>query len=131
MQIRSTARVGLAAKLELFCSLCKYSNRFLSSKEVISKDTENPFFYVNIRVVHGLRSTGKCLLAGQTLCGVMNIPQPPTKCSSYTSELKRECKTVMFQSMKSAVEEAVEENKNLIENDESQAGRSEIDLKAG
>lgn len=61
------------------------------------------------------------------LCGVMNFPQPPTKTSAYTELLKSKAESVMNESMKAAVAEAIGENSL----EDISLGESERDLKAG
>ncbi|KAG8258563.1 hypothetical protein J6590_029197 [Homalodisca vitripennis] len=54
---------------------------------------------INIdKLVYGLRSIGKGMAAGKMLCGVMNLPQPPTKPFRYNKFLKDKAKQVMDES---------------------------------
>uniref|UniRef100_A0A1B6K2H0 Mutator-like transposase domain-containing protein n=1 Tax=Homalodisca liturata TaxID=320908 RepID=A0A1B6K2H0_9HEMI len=121
LQVRAAQHFGLAFEMEIYCCHCKYVHKFNSSRNInLEKKT---LFDVNIRLVYGLRSIGKGMAAGKMLCGVMNLPQPPTKPFRYNKFLKDKAKQVMDESMKTAVDEAVEENKTL--------GKNERDLKVG
>lgn len=115
LEIKSVNNVGLASNLKLSCINCDFSKTFTSSKEVEIPNMNKQFFDVNIRLVYGLRCIGKGQSAGQTLCGILNLPQPPTKFAPYNTVLLEKCKDVAIDSMKRAVEEAVEENKLIIE----------------
>lgn len=127
LQMRATKHFGLAFEMEIFCSHCKYVHKFNSSEAVTTSD-KNKLFDVNIRMVYGLRSVGKGMAAGRMLCGIMNLPQPPTKILPYNKLLKGKAELVLNESMRDAVEEAVEENKILV--DDSSEG-NQRDLKAG
>lgn len=65
---------------------------------------------INFRLVYGLRSVGKCQKAAETLCGVLNLPRPPTHFQSYVDRLGTTLEDVCFDGMKDAVEEAVSIN---------------------
>ncbi|XP_046680753.1 uncharacterized protein LOC124367720 [Homalodisca vitripennis] len=115
LQIRSENCVGLASTLILHCLHCDFVVKFSNTKEVKVPDVNKTYCDVNIRLVYGLRCIGKGLLAGQALCGILNLPQPPTKFSPYITILHNKCKIAAFDSMKNAVEEAVQENEVMIE----------------
>ncbi|KAG8291178.1 hypothetical protein J6590_108179 [Homalodisca vitripennis] len=115
LQISSENHVGLASKLVLYCSHCDFSVNFTNTKEIKVPDVNKTFFDLNMRLVYGLRCIGKGLLAGQTLCEILNLPQPPTKFALYNAIIHEQCKKVAFDSMKNAVEGAVEGNKIIIE----------------
>lgn len=115
LQVRSSNYKGLASKLEIFCSHCDFNSKFISSKEVEVPDVNRKLYDINVRLVYGLRCIGKGKLAGQTLCGILNLPQPPANFLPYNLTLREKCKRVAYESMKAAVEEAVEENKVVIQ----------------
>lgn len=117
LHMTSVNNVGLASNLELSCKYCDFSKTFTSSKEVQIPNKNKQMFDVNIRLVYGLRCIGKGQTAGQTLCGILNLPQPPTKFAQYNSVLLENCKDIAIDSMTKAVEEAVEENKIITEED--------------
>lgn len=71
--------------------------------------------------MYGLRCIGKGLLTEQTLCSILNLPPPPTKFSPYNGILQNKYKKVAFDSMKNAVEGAVQENKLIIEKEKRTA----------
>lgn len=48
----------------------------------------------------------------QELCGVMNLPPPPSKSDMYNYALGSAAEDVAHKSMREAVEEAVKENEN-------------------
>lgn len=119
LKLKSNSHAGLASKLELFCGHCNFSETFFSSKEIEVPTSGKKMFEVNVRLVYGLRCAGKGLAAGRVICGIMNLPQPPTRFMMYYDVLKTVVENVANESMKKAVEEAVEENQLVAEDDES------------
>lgn len=130
LQVRAAKHFGLAFQVEIYCSHCKFVNKFSSSK-VVNVPEKNNLYDINIRLAYGLRSIGKGMAAARMLCGVMNLPQPPAKILPYTELLKDKSKQVATESMKAAVEEAVEENKIVLEDSDLALDGTERDLKAG
>lgn len=61
-------------------------------------------------MVYGCRAIGKGCEAAKTLCGILNLPNPPTKFLPTTALLGSATEDVCFQSMRDAVEEAVVAN---------------------
>lgn len=61
---------GLAHKLVLECSECKFSDAFMNTKTVNYKHE------VNLRYAYALRSIGKGLVAGKMFSAVMNLAPP-------------------------------------------------------
>ena len=64
----------------------------------------------NVRLVYGLRAIGRGETAGRVFCGIMNLPNPPSKFGNYNRCLGSKVEDVAIASMKGAVEEAVNEN---------------------
>ena len=57
-----------------------------------------------------MHAIGKGETAGNVLCGVMNLPNPPSKFGNYNRFIGSKVEDVAIQFMKEAVEEAVKEN---------------------
>jgi hypothetical protein len=111
LQLRNTkVHVGVASQLELYCPFCDFSEKFYNSKKVDNSSSSN-IFDINIRLVYALRSIRRGQKAGQMLCGVLNVPQPPSKFSLYNKILSVAIEDVAENSMKQAIEEAVDENR--------------------
>lgn len=101
--------VGLVSEFNLICTSCGKDKSSLNSKSVSAND--NVVLYdLNLRLVYGLRSIGKGYSAAKNICGIMNLPPPPTMYLRHEKVLADSTKTVCEQSMKLAVEEAVKEN---------------------
>ncbi|GFT39893.1 uncharacterized protein TNCV_3060881 [Trichonephila clavipes] len=63
-----------------------------------------------------MRSIGKGAEAGRMFCGVMNLPQPPTRFSPYGKRILNAAKLVYEDSIQNAAKEAIcenEGNKNI------------------
>ncbi|GFU85968.1 transposable element Tcb2 transposase [Trichonephila clavipes] len=63
-----------------------------------------------------MRSIGKSAEAGRMFCGVMNLPQPPTRFSPYGKRILNAAKLVYEDSIQNAAKEAIcenEGNKNI------------------
>lgn len=117
LQVRNTnVHVGVASQLEIYCSFCNFTEKFYNSRKIEATES-NLFYDVNVRLVYGLRCIGKGQKAGQVLCGILNLPQPPSKFKSYIDVLCKSTGIVAQRSMTKAVEEAVIENKNIMENE--------------
>lgn len=65
---------------------------------------------ISFRLVYGLRTVGKGQKAAETLCGVLNLPRPPTHFQSYIDRLGKTLEDVCFDGMKDSVEQAVSIN---------------------
>lgn len=65
---------------------------------------------MNIRLAYGLRAVGKGQTAAKTICGIMNLPPPPTRFSPYLDLVGNCIEDVCFDSMMNAVKNAVLEN---------------------
>lgn len=65
---------------------------------------------INIRMVYAFRAIGKYQTGAATVCGLLNLPSPPTTWATYEKALAIEVEAIAKESMKSAVEEAVLEN---------------------
>ncbi|GFU82588.1 uncharacterized protein TNCV_3952881 [Trichonephila clavipes] len=70
---------GLAITFVLKCFACPYRVEFSSSN--FHEGTQ--IATINTRVVYAMRSIGKGAEAGRMFCGVMNLPQPPTRFAPY------------------------------------------------
>lgn len=110
VSLKTNLHVGLACELELMCSYCKHSVIFFNSSHVTA-DT-GKLYDINIRLVYGLRCIGKGRAAGAMLCGVMNLPAPPSKFNKHIIAVGSAVEDVAQENMKDAVEEAVFENNN-------------------
>lgn len=126
MDIRSQPYAGLASIIEVYCSHCDFTNSFKSSKEVQLPSNERKLglFGINVRLIYGIRCVGKGLTAGRILCGVLNLPQPPSRFMLYYDILRSVTDVVATESMKRAIEETVEENKLMVEEE----GKVELSL---
>jgi hypothetical protein len=66
------------------------------------------------------------------MCGIMNLPKPPSKFTEYSKVLRDKVEILANSSMKAAVEEAVHENEIIIEgSDPSEGERNPRDISAG
>lgn len=104
---------GLATQVHIFCSNCNEIDKAFDNcckiEQTLDGKQEN-FYDINLRLVNGLRSIGKGQTAGQILCGVLNLPPPPSKYSKYEYCLSAATETLCKESMKTAVEQAVSLN---------------------
>lgn len=112
--------VGLVTELKVTCTNCAAENSAVNCSQ-IENNIENgsmiSIYDLNVRLVYGMRIIGKGYTAAKTLCGVMNLPNPPTAYSCHENVLAKACESVCVHSMKVAVEEAVHENDNPQERD--------------
>lgn len=119
LTLSKTSVVGLATEFCITCLSCNQNLKFMNCNKIIgpapSKNvsTEQPYYDLNIRLIYGLRIIGKGYTAARTLCGVMNLPPPPTKYKTFEDKLNVTVQNLCEQSMKSAVEEAVVANNNV------------------
>ncbi|GFT70576.1 uncharacterized protein TNCV_1133321 [Trichonephila clavipes] len=65
---------------------------------------------INTRFVYAMRSIGKGAEAGRMFCGVMNLPQPPTRFSPYGKRILNAAKLVYEDSIQNAAKKAICEN---------------------
>ena len=101
----ASKRYGLVCSLTVSCENCKSQKQFFTSE----KCKDNELFESNIRYFYGLRCIGKGPTAGKILCGIMNLPRPTTSISKHRHILLEK---VAEESMKTATQEAVEENRD-------------------
>lgn len=110
---RKTSLEGLATQLNIFCPNCSGINKTFNNctkiEQVVSEKPE-VFYDIDLRLVNGLRSIGKGYTASQIICGVLNLPPPPSKYSKYESVLHSATEVLCKSSMEKAVEEAVAKN---------------------
>ncbi|GFV72338.1 uncharacterized protein TNCV_638001 [Trichonephila clavipes] len=96
---------GLAITFVLKCFACPYRVEFsLNFHEGTQIST------INTRFVYPMRSIGKGAEAGKMFCGVMNLPQPPTRVSPYGKRILNAAKLVYEDSIQNAAKEAICEN---------------------
>ncbi|GFY20202.1 uncharacterized protein TNCV_208341 [Trichonephila clavipes] len=103
---------GLAITFVLKCFACPYRVEFSSSN--FHEGTQ--IATINTRFVYAMRSNGKGSEAGRMFCGVMNLPQPPTRFSPYGKRILNAAKLVYEDSIQNAAKEAIcenEGNKNI------------------
>ncbi|GFW41008.1 uncharacterized protein TNCV_414171 [Trichonephila clavipes] len=94
----SESNCGEAVKFHLKCPSCKYNYTFFNSKKCDSSEN----YELNTRLVYAMRCIGKGSESARMFCGIMNLPQPPTKFSKYNH--------ILLQATREAVREAVDEN---------------------
>ncbi|GFX61254.1 uncharacterized protein TNCV_3407281 [Trichonephila clavipes] len=102
---------GLAITFVLKCFACPYSVEFSSN---FHEGTQ--IATINTRFVYAMRSIGKGAEAGRMFCGVMNLPQPPTRFAPYGKRILNAAKLVYEDSIQNAAKEAIcenEGNKNI------------------
>ncbi|KAH9377494.1 hypothetical protein HPB48_006245 [Haemaphysalis longicornis] len=97
-------RSGLASTINVTCSECDACNVLETSRR-----TSGNIFEVNERFVYALRTCGKGLASGRTMCAVLNLPPPPTKFASYNARLLDASTTTVRNSMAKAAEELKKE----------------------
>ncbi|GFY16758.1 uncharacterized protein TNCV_2788801 [Trichonephila clavipes] len=103
---------GLAIAFVLKCFACPYRVEFSSSN--FHEGTQ--IATINTRFVYAMRSIGKGAEAGRMFCGVMNLPQPPTRFSPYGKLILNAAKLVYEDSIQNTAKEAIcenEGNKNI------------------
>ncbi|GFV82097.1 uncharacterized protein TNCV_2789951 [Trichonephila clavipes] len=103
---------GLAITFVLKCFTCPYRVEFSSSN--FHEGTQ--IATINTRFVYAMRSIGKGAEAGRMFCGVMNLPQPPTRFSPYGKRILNAAKLVYEDLIQNAAKEAIcenEGNKNI------------------
>ncbi|GFU02308.1 uncharacterized protein TNCV_1238251 [Trichonephila clavipes] len=103
---------GLAITFVLKFFACPYRVEFSSSN--FHEGTQ--IATINTRFVYAMRSIGKGAEAGRMFCGVMNLPQPPTRFSPYGKRILNAAKLVYEDSIQNAAKEAIcenEGNKNI------------------
>ncbi|KAJ8871915.1 hypothetical protein PR048_028255 [Dryococelus australis] len=67
-------------------------------------------FESNVRFFYDIRAIGKGPTAAKLLCGILDLPQPPTRMNKYTEVIGTAVETVATPSVKTAVEEAIQIN---------------------
>lgn len=105
---------GLLINIHLECEKCKI-DKFKHNSDQLDYECDGKsesFSDVNIRLVYALRSIGKGELEAKTLCGILNLPPPPTQYSKLTRILGSAAEKVCRTSMREAVDEAVRLNEN-------------------
>ncbi|GFS88373.1 uncharacterized protein TNCV_1751241 [Trichonephila clavipes] len=97
---------GLAITFVLKCFASPYRVEFSSSN--FHEGTQ--IATINTRFVYAMRSIGKGAKAGRMFCGVMNLPQPPTRFAPYGKRILNAAKLVYEDSIQNAAKEAICEN---------------------
>lgn len=105
---------GLAVKFKLFCPNCNENIEFENCSKIEDHfaDKKQTFYDINLRLVNGLRSIGKGQTAGKIICGMLNVPAPPTTYKKHEDKLLRTFEELSRESRKKAVEEAVAMNQS-------------------
>ena len=98
-------RKGIVSNLVIQCMKCDCTASTMTSHITRSRLYDN-----SIHLVYGLRSIGKGRCAGEMICSMLNIPQPPTKFSIYNKTLLSDVAEVSEGSMLNAVREAMQHN---------------------
>ncbi|GFX71491.1 uncharacterized protein TNCV_2694791 [Trichonephila clavipes] len=101
---------GLAITFVLKCFACPYRVEFSSSN--FHEGTQ--IATINTRFVYAMHSIGKGAEAGRMFCGVMNLPQPPTRFSPYGKRILNAAKLVYEDSIQNAAKEAICENEGKV-----------------
>lgn len=112
--------VGLATEFTISCVNCEYVTNSFNNCDHINVKTNNKcegesmtkMFDLNLRFVYALRVIGKGYTSARTLCGILNIPAPPTIFAKYEKVLGQATEDICHKSMTAAVEEAVVANRN-------------------
>ncbi|GFY22442.1 uncharacterized protein TNCV_2177031 [Trichonephila clavipes] len=102
----SVGKSGLAITFVLKCFACPHRVEFSSSN--FHEGTQ--LATLNTRFVYAMRSIGKGAEAGKMFCGVMNLPQPPTRFSPYGKRILNAAKLVYEDSIQNDAKEAICEN---------------------
>lgn len=97
---------GLAHRLVLECSECKFSAAFMNTKTIKYKHE------VNLRYAYALRSIGKGLEAGKMFSAVMNLASPNSRMETLYKTILSSLTEVCDVSLRNAAFEAIEENEN-------------------
>ncbi|KAJ8866376.1 hypothetical protein PR048_032219 [Dryococelus australis] len=100
-----SARNGLANKLIVSCVNCNFSNPLY-----ISKKCKGDLFESDVRILYGMPAIGKGPTPAKLLCGILDLPQPPSGMNKYTGVIGTAEKTAATASMKTAAEEAIQLN---------------------
>ena len=93
------SRKGLATRINLVCTYCKYNATTMTSN-VNSRRIYN----VNIRFAYAMRCIGKGTMSARTLCAMMDLPPPP-RFDRYNKILLEALKEVAEGSMLNAARE--------------------------
>ncbi|GFX73789.1 uncharacterized protein TNCV_4291051 [Trichonephila clavipes] len=112
MQVFFKGKSGLAITFVLKCFACPYRVEFSSS----NFHEETQIATINTRFVYAMRSIAKGAEAGRMFCGVMNLPQPPTRFSPYGKRILNAAKLAYDNSIQNATKKAIcenEGNKNI------------------
>lgn len=105
-----TRVVGLVSKINIYCSNCSNEKQFYNSESTIAENEsgkQNKYYDLNLRLVYGLRSVGKGYTASKIICGIMNLPPPPTMYAEHEFVLGSALQNLSKLSMHKAVEETV------------------------
>ncbi|GFU72350.1 uncharacterized protein TNCV_933011 [Trichonephila clavipes] len=111
MQV-STGKSGLSFTFVLKCFACPYRVEFSSNFHEGAQIAT-----ISTRYVYTMRSIGKGAETGRMFCGIMNLPQPPTRFSPYGKRILNAAKLVYEDSIQNAAKETIcenESNKNIV-----------------
>ncbi|GFV36241.1 uncharacterized protein TNCV_2232881 [Trichonephila clavipes] len=96
-------RSGLAITFVLKRFACPYHVEFSSN---FHEGTH--IATINTRFVYAMRSIGKSAESGRIFCGIMNLPQPPTRFSPYGKRILNAAKLVYEDSIQNAANGAMD-----------------------
>lgn len=83
---------------------------FQEANTVLGVGPSQKFYDLNLRLVYGLRTVGKGLTSALSLCGILNLPAPPSKYHRHELFLGFNVENLYEMSKTQAVEEAVVQN---------------------
>lgn len=114
LSLRRKPLEGLVSQITIFSKHCDSEKSFSNCEKVSlginDEDNLQTYYDLNLRLVYGLRVIGKGYTSARSLCGIMNLPAPPTKFHKHEALLGKKAEVLCNKSMKAAVEEAVLEN---------------------
>lgn len=109
LSIHTSNRLGLSVNITIKCNSCSYEvSDYNSPKENKSKAE------INVRLAYAFRCIGKGEQAAKTVCGIMNLPNPPAF-RYYNKALASATKQICIESMREAAEETISicENRDI------------------
>lgn len=111
LSISKKSLVGLATKITVHCVNCIEGQTTFNNCDHINIKTSTKaeckalttLYDLNIRLVYGMRVIGKGLTSARSLCGILNIPAPPTVFRKYEKVLAQATDFICNESMNQAV----------------------------
>ncbi|KAG8249913.1 hypothetical protein J6590_009040 [Homalodisca vitripennis] len=83
-------RVGLFFSGNFSCEGCNEKTLASYENSLVLQNRPNDdtkLYDINVRLVYGMRTIGRGQTAAATLCGVLNLPSPPSRFMNYTQLL--------------------------------------------